>query len=188
MKNRYIFMFILLVMLFSTCRNVEDDLDLIKNYKPQDKYFKSFMVSLHFIIETSSITRVDTVFTKIIRDYNLPLTAKGCRDGEYYGKSPFDAYDYQHIVKLKIKNGKIISVDYNEVNKDGRGKQEDDEYCADMSITGTTPAIAYPLMENRLLIEQDLMKVDAVSGATYSLYRFRYSVILVLIKARMAAY
>ena len=41
-----------------------------------------------------------------------------------------------------------------------------------MEKSGTTPAVAYPLYEQRLLKSQDIMKVDAVTGATYSLYRF----------------
>jgi len=69
------------------------------------------------------------------------------------------------------------------VKKDGNGKQEDDEYCEEMSVTGTTPSIAYPTMEEMLLSTQDMMEVDGVSGATYSLYRFRYAVTVALMQA-----
>jgi major membrane immunogen (membrane-anchored lipoprotein) len=54
-----------------------------------------------------------------------------------------------------------------------------------MSITGTTPAIAYPILEQKLLSTQDILKVDAVSGASYSLYRFRYAVTIALMKANL---
>jgi len=70
------------------------------------------------------------------------LPAKGCEDGEYTGESPYDAYDYKHVVKIKIKDEQIIAVDYNEILKAGIGKQEDEAYCEKMSVTGTTPAIA----------------------------------------------
>jgi major membrane immunogen (membrane-anchored lipoprotein) len=43
--------------------------------------------------------------------------------------------------------------------------------------------IAYPEMEEMLLTTQDITKVDGVSGATYSRYRFRYAVCLALMKA-----
>jgi len=66
---------------------------------------------------------------------------------------------------------------------DGHGKQEDVEYCKKMSWGGTTPAIAYPVFENRLIQKQNMMQVDAVSGATYSLCRFRYAVMIALMKA-----
>lgn len=52
-----------------------------------------------------------------------------------------------------------------------------------MKVSGTTPAIAYPHMEESLMANQDLMQVDGVSGATYSLYRFRYAVTVALMKA-----
>ena len=52
-----------------------------------------------------------------------------------------------------------------------------------MSITGTTPAIAYPDMEQQLISKQNIMDVDGVSGASYSLFRFRYAVTIALMKA-----
>jgi major membrane immunogen (membrane-anchored lipoprotein) len=57
----------------------------------------------------------------------------------------------------------------------------------EMSITGTTPAQAYPQMKQQLLERQNSIEVDAVSGATYSLYRFRYALAVALMKARLAA-
>jgi major membrane immunogen (membrane-anchored lipoprotein) len=115
--------------------------------------------------------------------YDLPISAEGAKDGSYVGASPYDAFDYRHEVKIQIKEGKIVALDYNEVKKDGHGKQEDEEYCEEMSVTGTTPAIAYPIMEEMLLTAQNMMQVDGVSGATYSLYRFRFAVTLALMQA-----
>jgi len=54
-----------------------------------------------------------------------------------------------------------------------------------MSVSGTNPAIAYPNMERQLINKQNLEKLDAVSGATYSLYRFRYAGIMALIQAQL---
>jgi len=68
----------------------------------------------------------------------------------------------------------------------GHGKQENAEYNKEMSVTGTTPEKAYPLIEKQLLVKQDMTKVDAASGASYSLYRFRYAVTVALMKARLA--
>jgi major membrane immunogen (membrane-anchored lipoprotein) len=55
-----------------------------------------------------------------------------------------------------------------------------------MSVTGTSPQIAYPRYEKQLLETQNLLEVDAVSGATYSLYRLRYAITIALIKAKLA--
>lgn len=181
---------LLFLLLFSTafisCRE-EDPLDDIKPFGKNNKYFKAEMVNLHYIIETSDIPKVDSIFSQYIKGSSLPVDAKGCEDGEYTGESPYDAFDYKHSVTLTIKDEKITDIDYNEIyKKDGLGKQEDKEYCEEMGAAGTTPAEAYPHMEKQLLQKQDMTKVNAVSGATYSLYRFRYAVTVALMKARLA--
>ncbi len=86
------------------------------------------------------------------------------------------------MVKLVVKEGKITDVNYNEVHKDGSDKK----YNEEMSVTGTSPAIANPNMEKQLLEKHDMLQVDATSGATYSLYWFRYAVTLALIKTKLA--
>lgn len=176
---------ILLIIIASACVSSDNPLKDVKNFKPDDKYFTASLNNMHFILETSEIERVDQEFAKLIKSYGLPISAEGCADGTFIGESPYDAYDYKHIVKLTIKNQKIIDVDYDEINYDGIGKQNNKEYCEEMSVSGTTPAIAYPVYENGLMEKQNMLKVDAVTGATYSLYRFRYAVTVALMKARL---
>jgi major membrane immunogen (membrane-anchored lipoprotein) len=182
---------LLLLIIFTccisfSCNQSEDELSDIAAFKPDDKYFKASLVSLHFIIETSPIMRSDTIFRNIVNGYELPIDAEGCPNGRYIGESPYDAYDYKHIITLEIKDEKIIFADYNEVHRNGTGKQEDSLYCAEMSITGTTPAIAYPQMEKNLINVQNIMAVDGVSGASASRYRFRYATIIALMRARLS--
>jgi len=175
---------VILAGLVSSCScRQEDDLDKVKAFKPEDEYFKSALVSLHFVMETSPIDEVDTLFRQLIEAFDLPVSAQGVKDGIYTGESPYDAFDYKHVVKIRVVNGKFVEVDYNEVKYDGHGKQEDEQYCEEMSVNGTTPAIAYPDMEEMLLTTQDITQVDGVSGATYSRYRFRYAVMIALMKA-----
>ena len=183
--NSILFIFICIISNHS-CIEHKDSLEEIKAYKPDDEYFKASLVNLHFIIETSPIDKIDTVFKQLISNYDLPVSADGCQNGVYIGESPYDAYDYRHWVKIEIKDERIISIDYNEIHKSGTGKQENEAYCKKMSVTGTTPAIAYPILENQLLEQQNMMSVNAVSGATYSLYRLRYAVTLALMQARIA--
>ncbi len=45
-----------------------------------------------------------------------------------------------------------------------------------MSVSGTTPAIAYPIYEKALLQTQNAEAIDAVSGASYSLYRLKLAI------------
>jgi len=175
---------IILTGLFSSCSCQErDDLDKIKAFKPEDKYFKSAMVSLHFVMETSPVHEVDSLFRQLIEIYQLPVDASHVKDGVYTGESPYDAFDYKHVVEIRIEEGKFVEVDYDEVKRDGQGKQDDEEYGEEMSVTGTTPAMAYPIMEEQLIATQDLTGVDGVSGATYSRYRFRYAITVALMKA-----
>ncbi len=183
LSRAFALVFILALMASACNCHQEDDLDNIKAFKPEDKYFKSALVALHFMMETSPVDEVDTYFRQLIEIYGLPTDTSGIKDGTYTGSSPKDAFDYKHVVEIRIEDGKIVEVDYNEVKDDGHGKQEDEEYCEEMSVTGTTPALAYPSMEEQFLASQNMMEVDGVSGASYSLHRFRYAVTVALMKA-----
>jgi len=173
----------LMIVLFASCREQPAPLDEVRQFRPDDKYFRAGLISLHFITEVSPIPKVDSAYREMISAYDLPLDAAGAKDGTWTGSSPYDAFDYRHQATIEIENGQIVSVDYNEIHRNGTGKQEDESYCEEMSITGTTPAIAYPAMEAQLPEVQNLELVDGVSGATYSLYRFRYAVMIALMKA-----
>lgn len=169
-----------------SCDSGEDSLEAVKAFRPEDKYFKAGLVTAHFIRETSSTARADSVFRQLQELFGLPTNANSCVDGVYRGASPHDAYDYSHVVTIRIANEKIVELDYDEIHRSGKGKEGDEAYCEDMSVVGTTPAIAYPVYEREMLEKQDMMAVDGVSGATYSLHRFRYALTIALIKARLA--
>lgn len=174
---------LVLFLLLTQCSTSFNHYEDLKSFKPDDKYFTSSLKNLHFITEVSSIDKVDTTFKQIINGYNLPIDAKGCSDGTYTGESPYDAFNYQHVVKITIKDEKIVDVDYDEIHLDGHGKQSNVKYNEDMSVTGTSPSIAYPKYENQLMEKQNIMEMDAVSGATYSLYRFRQATMVAFIRA-----
>jgi major membrane immunogen (membrane-anchored lipoprotein) len=176
-------------LLFNSCVtncNEDGSLDELKAFKPSEKYFKAGFKGLHFVLETSPIEEVDKTFQQLIKAYDLPITTDSVADGNYTGESPYDAFDYKHVVKLTIKAGEITEVVYNEMHKNGSDKKSDKKYNEEMSVSGTSPAIAYPEMEKQLLEKQEMWKVDATTGATYSLYRFRYAVTLALMKAELA--
>jgi len=178
---------LLLILLIAKCTGIEkDSLDEIKDYNASDKYFKATVKNMHFLIETRSPEELNSLFEQWIKMNNIPTDAKGCKDGIYVGESPYDAYDYKHVVKIEIKDEKIIKIDYDEIKRDGKGKEKDIEYNNEMIITGTSPSIAYPSYEKQLFEKQNYMKVDAVTGATYSLFRFRYALSIALMKAKMS--
>ena len=182
------FLFLLSSILLNSCNSkcTEDgSLDEVKKFVPEDKYFKSSLKSLHFVMETSPIDEVDKMFSHLINTYKLPVKPDSLPNGTYIGETPYDAFDYKHVVEITIKNGQIVSINYNEIHKDGTDKKLDKKYNKEMSVTGTSPSIAYPNMEKELIEKQNLLDVDATSGATYSLYRFRYAVTLALMKAKL---
>ncbi len=192
MNTKLIFFILLLGILFSGVSLAQDcnedgSLDELKAYMPENAYFKTGFKGLHFVLETHPISEVDTMFWKLINAYDLPVSIRHAADGTYTGESPYDAFDYKHVVELTIEGQTITAVKYNEVHKDGSDKKSDKKYNEEMSAVGTSPAIAYPDMEKQLVEKQEMWEVDATSGATYSLYRFRYAVTLALMKAEMAA-
>jgi major membrane immunogen (membrane-anchored lipoprotein) len=137
----------------------------------------SVLEKTHWMIERSEINKVKSEFQKICSENDLGSIVSDLKDGTYRGTTPADDYGYRHQVIFEIKTGRMISIDYDEINQDGHAKQYDEEYCKRMLVSGTSPAIAYPKYEAEMLEKQDFNQVDAVSGASYSLYRFRLAIL-----------
>jgi major membrane immunogen (membrane-anchored lipoprotein) len=138
---------------------------------------------LHLIIERSDINVVRKKIHEICSGNKFPSLVSALKDGTYKGATPYDDYNYRHEVTFEMKNGKMISIDYDEIHRDGHAKQRDVEYGKEMLQSGTTPAIAYPKYESAILTTQNLDQIDAVSGATYSLYRFRLAILYAILNS-----
>jgi len=138
---------------------------------------------IHWIIERSDINKVRSEFQKICTENHFSSLFSGLIDGTYKGASPADDYGYRHEVVFEMKNGKMISLDYDEIHTDGHAKQHDEEYCKRMLQSGTTPAIAYPIYEKEMLSKQDFNQVDAVSGASYSNFRFKLAILYAIMNS-----
>ncbi|MBV5348292.1 hypothetical protein JZU61_01270, partial [bacterium] len=137
----------------------------------------AILVKIHWIIERSDMNKVRSAFQEVCNENHFPSVVSGLKDGTYKGDSPADDYGYQHEVVFEMKNGKMISIDYDEIHTSGHAKQHDEEYCKQMLQSGTTPAIAYPSYEKQMLEKQDFNQIDAVSGASYSQYRFKLAIL-----------
>jgi major membrane immunogen (membrane-anchored lipoprotein) len=137
----------------------------------------------HWMIERSDINKVKTEFQEICNENHFSSIVKGLKDGTYKGATPADDYGYIHEVIFEIQNGKMVSLDYDEINSDGHAKQSNKEYCEQMLQSGTTPAIAYPKYETEMIVKQDFNLVDAVSGASYSLYRFKLAILYAILNS-----
>lgn len=143
----------------------------------------AILEKLHWIIERSDMDKVRSEFQKICNDNNFSSLVLGLKDGIYKGATPFDDFDYKHEVVFEMKNGKMISIDYDEIHRDGHAKQHDEEYGKNMLQSGTTPAIAYPKYESGMLKKQNFNEIDAVSGASYSLYRFKLAILYAMLNS-----
>jgi major membrane immunogen (membrane-anchored lipoprotein) len=83
----------------------------------------------------------------------------------------FDDHGWKASVAVTYENGKIVKVDFEEVNKDGKKKSEDTEYNTKMKAkTGISAADAMAKLEQTYL---ETGKVDAVSGATATTNKFK---------------
>ena len=148
-----------------------------------DSAKSAILEKIHWMIERSDMNKVRSAFQEICDENHFTSLVSGLKDGVYKGASPADDYGYRHEVVFEMKSGKMISIDYDEIHKDGHAKQHDDEYAKRMLQSGTTPAIAYPSYENQMLEKQDFNQIDAVSGASYSQYRFKLAILYAILNA-----
>ena len=78
-------------------------------------------------------------------------------------------------VKIKIRDGKIANIDFNYINATtGKLITDDDTHAKLMyAATNTTPAKASKQLTDSLLKNQDITKVDTVTGATATTSDFK---------------
>lgn len=133
---------------------------------------------MHKLIERSHPDSVKKYLNYYAAKYELPTDFSEIADGHYRGASPYDDYGYKHQVEFEVSDGKLLDINYDEVHKDGHSKKSDTTYNAQMNENayGSAPVVTYDEYEQRLLDAQRFGEVDAIAGATYSLYRLEYAV------------
>lgn len=95
-------------------------------------------------------------------------------DGTYKAEGEPDERGWRGVVEVVVEDGKITSVNYDELNESDELKSEDEEYAESMKgASGVSPAEAYEQLENGLVSRQNVDEVDAVSGATASSELFK---------------
>lgn len=99
----------------------------------------------------------------------------GCRDGRGYKDGYYTAqaaeYDhgYKEYVCILIKNNHIVSVEFNAKDYSGYIKSWDNGYMNRMkNVNGTYPNEYTRTYAAQLVEEQDIEKVDAITGASNS--------------------
>lgn len=97
------------------------------------------------------------------------------KDGVYYAEEKdFDDHGWKAMATVVVKDGKIAAVFFDEINKDGKLKSFDPEYAKNMKAkTGTTPFDAQTALAASLVEKQNPDNVDAVTGATHTVDKFK---------------
>ena len=95
-------------------------------------------------------------------------------DGKYEVESKAaDERGYKSSLTMEVKDGKIATVNYDEVKEDGTGKKADADYNAQMKeIMKTNPQEAFKALEDSA-VEKQSSEVDTVAGATSSSESFK---------------
>lgn len=92
----------------------------------------------------------------------------------FKAESEADDRGYKGVVEITYKDGKIATVVYNEIGKDGKTKKEDEGYNTEMKkVSKVSAKEAAEQLEKALVETQDIEKVDTVSGATGSSELFK---------------
>lgn len=97
------------------------------------------------------------------------------KDGKYEVEvAAADDHGYKPTLSLEVKDGKIASVNYDEISTEGVSKRTDAEYNKKMKDFGkvTNPEEAFPALE-KAVVEKQSAEVDAFTGATASSENFK---------------
>lgn len=142
------------------------------------------------LVKTQNIDKVETVSGATHSFENFKQLAKALLDKAAKGDKSetvlfmndtytasdkdFDQYGWKAQVSITYENGKITKVVYEEFNKDGKKKSEDEQYNSQMKAkSGITMAEAAKKLADSLAASGDISKVDAVTGATATTAKFK---------------
>ncbi|ADL08464.1 FMN-binding domain protein [Thermosediminibacter oceani DSM 16646] len=124
---------------------------------------------------TSSSDRFKSLVAEALK--GSPVEAKdGLKDGLYKAsEADFDDHGWKAMAAVIVKDGKIQSVFFDEVNKeDGHYKSTDQEYAKNMEAkSGSTPTKAVEALSKSLVEKQNPEQVDSVTGATGTTTKFK---------------
>jgi len=101
--------------------------------------------------------------------------AQQLKDGVYYAEEDsFDSHGWKGMITIVVKNGKIANVFYDEISKSNELKSLNNSYSQTMkAVSKVTPKEVSEKLSASLITKQDSAKVDAVTGATESVNKFK---------------
>lgn len=122
--------------------------------------------------EVSGATHTKERFKEVVNKA-LTLAEQGktykpeFKDGEYMTKGEKASHGWLPEIKIKVEEGMIVGVDYNEINVETKEKKTVDNYDYDKAVE------AQGMLENRLIETQDVDEIDKISGATSTTNTFK---------------
>ena len=107
------------------------------------------------------------------------------QDGYYTAQAAEYSHGWKEYITIMVKDGSIVSVEYNEENASGFIKSWDNAYMQAMfHVQGTYPNEYTRYYAGQLLEKQGEEGIDALTGATSSYGSFRKLTAAVLEQAR----
>ncbi len=187
-------LFILLPLLYFSACSAGEKYSLDQKKEALDHFDKN--LSNGFLGTKKYIRKT---FEDMVREYRLPVSPADCRDGiikaaakhQEKGTMSTSRY-YDDVIIIEIKQGRIKSVFYDETNGYG-SKRNDEMYNRNMKYGMTLPYLAgtglsadeiFGMLQDGLMRDQEVYHLDAVTGATESLYRFKTACIRAFMEAR----
>ena len=121
-----------------------------------------------------SLVAVAVVSVSVLAGCGSKNDSSALKDGKYEVESKAaNDQGYKSTLTMEVKDGKISSVNYDELSDQGTSKKSDEAYNSKMKeIKGTNPSEAFPALEADLLKKQSA-EVDAVTNATSSSNTFK---------------
>lgn len=171
-RSASVFLLPVIFRVFS-CGNIDES-------KPDEDDFKN----LHLVVERTHPDTVDKTIRKFYKAWEIPVKATELPDGRYEAESPLDDYQYRHIISFEVEDGKFLNVDYDEIKFSGKSKTGEAKYNLKMNenVKGSAPETTYPAYEKQIEEKQNLMEIDAISGATYTKYRLQLVAALAIVQ------
>ncbi|HUX20349.1 MAG TPA: FMN-binding protein [Spirochaetia bacterium] len=130
----------------------------------------------------------------IVVSIAIALLLAGCAGKESAGQykngtykatyNAFDGHGWKPQMDVTVAGGKVSTVTFDYVNKQGQLKTQDQNYAAQMKkVSGTTPAESAATLQKELVAKQ-ASGVDAVTGATEASAEFNALSDAILAKAK----
>lgn len=107
------------------------------------------------------------------------------KDGYYTAEMAEYSHGWKEYLRIQVKNGTIVSAEFNAKNKSGFIKAWDNTYMKNMlSQQGTYPNKYTREYVEQIIKEQEDIQVDTISGASHSGNNFAKLSVAVLERAK----